>query len=458
MPKIVSTLVVLGAVALGSASGTGSPATVPTGPDPVAFPMGCPDRAGDRVVLGTSSSAAGDGIWVAASGDLERLSGDGALEVTDDRAVAASSVRHVASVPGVGLAFVEDGAGTDTVVMDTAAGVVRIPQREEAVNPALSPRGDLVWSVGTQIRIRRAASGGIRRLPVPVPGSLAFSPVFVPGGDLVVALAHPPTAAVPEDERLDDLWRVTPDGRWRRLTSFTAGADRWTAVRTPVAAPGGGVDFVLVRGRGSATREPRFDLMHLRAGGLTRLRHLDREMYLAGFDGRARLWNMPDIAAGRIDLVRESRDGHLTVIGCGATLMDPIDVADPDRAVGAAGAVPPEAPTPTQPDDTSESTWARAPSPTQPDGTAAATWEVGILVGDFAARSAAETAAASVRATLPGGAAARVVDAVTAPHALRPGVYGVLLPLAAGADPQHALATFREALPELAASSWVVTA
>jgi hypothetical protein len=441
--KILPTLAVLGTVALGSAAGTGSPAMVPAGPDPVAFPTGCPDRAGGRVVLETSSSSAGpaDGIWVAASGDLERLSGDEALAITDDRAVAASSVRHVASVPGVGLAFVEDGTGTSTVVMDTAAGVVRIPQRAEAVNPSLSPRGDLAWSVGTQIRIRRAASGGIRRLPVPVPGSLAFSPVFVPGGDLVVALAHPPTAAVPEDERLDDLWRVTPDGRWRRLTSFSAGPDRWTAIRTPVAAPGGGVDFVQVRGRGSATREPRFELMHLQAGELTRLRRLHREMYLAGFDGRARLWNVPDIAAARIDLLRESRDGHLSVIGCGATLMDPIDVSDPDRAIGAGRTVPP-----------------RAPSPTQPDAAAGATWEVGILVGDFSARSAAEAAAASVRAMLPSGATAQVVDAVTAPHALRPGVYGVLLPLAAGADPQHALATFREALPALAASSWVVAA
>jgi hypothetical protein len=441
MPKILPTLAVLGALALGSASGTGSPAMVPAGPDPVALPTGCPDRAGDRVVLGTSSSSPGDGIWVAASGDLERLGGDETLAVTDDRAVAASSVRHVASVPGVGLAFVEDGDGTDTVVMDTAAGVVRIPQRAEAVNPSLSPRGDLVWSVGTQIRIRRAASGSIRRLPVPVPGSLAFSPVFVPGGDLVVALARPPTAAVPEDERLDDLWRVTSDGRWRRLTSFTAGADRWTAVRTPVATPGRGVDFVLVRGRASATREPRFDLMHLEAGRVTRLRRLDREMYLAGFDGSSRLWNVPDIAAARIDLMRESRDGALTEIGCGATLMDPIDVPDPDRVARGDGSVP-------APRDWSS----------KADAGADAESVFGILVGDFETRSTAEAAAVSIRATVPSGDTARVLGAVAAPHALRPGAYGVLLPLAAGADPQRALVTFRAALPELASSSWVVAA
>lgn len=434
-------LAVLGAVALGTASGAGQLPTVAPVGDPGTILPGCPDRAAGSVVLGASAASSGRGIWVAAGGDLARLGSDGEPAVADARAVVGTSVRHIASVPGVGTAFVEDGAGTDTVVLETEAGSVRIPQGAEAVNPSLSARGDLAWSVGTQIRIRRARSGAIRRLPLPVHDALAFSPVFVPDGDLVVAVAHPPTRAVPEDERLDDLWRVTPRGRWRRLTSFAADDDRWTAVRTPVPAPGGGVDFVLIRGRASATREPRFELMHLEAGRLTRLRLLDREMYLAGFDGHARLWNVPDIPAARVDLVRESHDGGLTTIGCGAILMDPIDVVDPDRAVGAGAPTPP-----------------RAPLPPQTDTPAAATGEIGILVGDFATPQAAQAVAAEVRSAVSGGAQARLVDATTSPHAVRPGAYGVLLPLAPGADPQAALAAFRATLPAYASSSWVVPA
>lgn len=433
-------LAVLGAVALGTASGTGPSPTRPPAGDPGTILPGCAGRAARSVILPASAASSGSGIWVAAGGDLTRLGPDGDLAVAP-HAAAGTAVRHIASVPGVGTAFVEDGAGTDTVVLETEAGSVRIPQRAEAVNPSLSARGDLAWSVGTQVRIRRARSGAIRRLPVPVHDGLAFSPVFVPDGDLVVAVAYPATRAVPEDERLDDLWRVTPPGRWRRLTSFVADDDRWTAVRTPVPAPGGGVDFVVVRGRGSATHGPRFALMHLEAGILTRLRLLDREMYLAGFDGHARLWNVPDIPAARVDLVRESRDGELITIGCGATLMDPIDVVDPDRAVGTGGPAPP-----------------RAPSPPQTDPPAATTGEIGILVGDFATPEAAEAVAAEVRAAVSGGERARLIDATTSPHAVRPGAYGVLLPLAPRADPQAALAAFRATLPAYAASSWVVPA
>jgi hypothetical protein len=360
---------------------------------------------------------------------------------SDARAAAGTVVRHVVSVRGVGTAFVEDGAGTDTVVLATEAGTVRIPQDAEAVNPALSPAGDLAWSVGTAVRVRDADSGRIVGYPVPRPGALAFSPVFE-GHGLVVALSAPPTGAVPEDERLDDLWGISSGGRWTRLTSFTADDDRWTAVRTPIASPGGGVDFVVVRGRGSATAEPSFSLMHLEAGRVRRMAPLDREMYLAGADGRARLWNVPDIGATRVDLVREAPDGTRTTIGCGATLMDPIDAVDPDHAAGVGNAAPERGPLPPE---------------TGTAGAEAAS-EIGILVGDFSTPEAAQAALTAVRAT--GGAAAwaRTVDASTAPHALRPGAYGVFVPVPTDADPDAALAAFRTALPVYASTSWVVSA
>jgi hypothetical protein len=210
-----------------------------------------------------------------------------------------------------------------------------------------------------------------------------------------------------------------------------------------VASPGGGVDFVVVRGQASATVEPSFSLMHLEGGRVRRVAALDREMYLAGADGRARLWNVPDIGAARVDLVREAPDGTRTTIGCGATLMDPIDAVDPDHAAGVGNAAP-----------------ERGPLPPEAGASAAAeaTSEIGILVGDFSTPEAAQTALTAIRAT--GGAAAwaRSVDASTAPHAVRPGAYGVFVPLAADADARAALAAFRAALPAYASTSWVVTA
>ena len=100
--------------------------------------------------------------------------------------------------------------------------------------------------------------------------------------------------------------------------------------------------------------------------------------------------------------------------------MDPIDVVDPDRAAGVGNAAPDRGP---------------LPSDAGPAASAEATSEIGILVGDFSTPEAAQTALTAIRAT--GGAAAwaRSVDASTAPHALRPGAYGVFVPLAADADP-----------------------
>lgn len=443
MSRRVFVVCVLGAVTLGLARGSG-PSVAAPGPATERTQVGCPTDRAQTVAIGSSSAPAGVGLWAAAAGRLVRVDGP-SPSIAGSGAPGDVMVRHVVSVDGVGTAFVEDGPGADTVVLATEAGIVRLPQRGEAVHPALSPAGDLAWSVGSEIRVRDAGSGRIDRLPVPV-GAQAFSPVFVEGGGLDAVLSSLPTGAVPEDERLNDVWHVSTDGAWRRVTSFSADDDRWTAIRTPVAAPEGGVDFVLVRGRGSVTREPRFLLMHLGRQGLERLRTLDHEMYLAGFDGPARLWNVPDIHAGRVDLVRENPDGTSVTIGCGTTLMDPIDVADPDRAFAPDGSpVPP-------PGDTAQA------QPDPANSVAASDAEIGILVGDFASTEEADVAAAAVRAAYGSDAPVRVVASDTAPHAVRPGVYGVLLALSASEDPRSALAAFRAKLPAYASTSWVVTA
>lgn len=444
---IVFGVCVFGAVTLGLASGSGPPVA---GAEPATVrassSLGCP-RVPARTATFESSPAEGTGLWVAASGRLVGVEGSSPGEVGS--AGADAVVRHVVSMPGVGTAFVEDRPGADTVVLATQAGVVRLPQRGEAVNPALSPAGDLAWSLGSEVRVREARSGRIDRLPVPLQGARAFSPVFVGDGELDVVLSSPPTPAVPEDERLNNIWNVSLEGMWRRVTSFQADDDRWTAVRTPVAAPGGGIEFVLVRGRGSATREPRFLLMHLGRGGVERQRTLDREMYLAGFDGPARLWNVPDIRAGRVDLVRESPDGTRLTIGCGTTLMDPIDVADPDRTLAANGSTGSSVP---------RRAGAVQEQPGPATGAVVSGSEIGILIGDFMTTGEADIAAAAVRSAYGSDAPVRVVDSGTAPHTVRPGVYGVLLPLVASEDPRSALAAFRAKLPAYASTSWVVSA
>ncbi len=61
-----------------------------------------------------------------------------------------------------------------------------------------------------------------------------------------------------------------------------------------------------------------------------------------------------------------------------------------------------------------------------------------------------------IRGAFP-GSQVDVVDSITAPLAIRPGVFGALLHLAPEADPTQALTEFRELVPEYRADSWIVT-
>ena len=54
------------------------------------------------------------------------------------------------------------------------------------------------------------------------------------------------------------------------------------------------------------------------------------------------------------------------------------------------------------------------------------------------------------------GSPATVVDATQAPAVLRPGVWAVIVPITSD-DPEADLARFRQALPDLADWSWVVS-
>jgi hypothetical protein len=241
---------------------------------------------------------------------------------------------------------------------------------------------------------------------------------------------------VPEGDRRNDLWRLDlATGIWRRLTSFRAGPDRWSVIRTPFADADGGVEFVRITGRASSTEEPKFELWRYASERASRIRILVGERYLAGIDGDVRWWNVPSAAGERMEIVREGPDGRERSVGCGAVAVDPSWLVDPDRAV-------PEA------------------SPTASSAGAGglgaeSAIELAILIGDFTTAAEAESAAVRVRSAT--DAEVRVIGHPQEPLAIRPGAFAVVFGVARGTDVQLALDDLRVRIPEFAAMSWVVT-
>jgi hypothetical protein len=389
----------------------------------------------------TTGLAAGRGVWSAVAGSLTQQIG---LPVRVEVDRGPGVIRHIATAPGIGTAYVRDRAGGDVLITITADGVERFPQRVEVSNPAWSSRGDLAWSVGTGILVRDAQTGEVRHLDSPKGASSVFSPVFSGAHRLVAVGSAGPTARIPEDERENNLWMRRLGGHmWHRLTSFRSHGDRWIAIRTPVARAGGAVDFIMVRADASRTDEPVFELWRLSpAGSATRTRRLPREMYLAGIDHGSLLWNTPE-PSGTFLITHRASDGASVQIGCGAVLVDPVDAVDPDLRRGRGSLVPPRG------------DWLGLEHGSGADDSPAVP-ELAVIVGDFADRTAAEGVVARIREVYP-GSVVDVVDATSAPLAIRPGVFGALLRLPTDADATQALTVFRQRLPEYASQSWVVT-
>ena len=378
-----------------------------------------------------SGLASGRGLWAVAGGTI--------VSATAGRSVSArvtedETIRHVAAEPGLGTAYVIDRSGGDDVVVVTRRGIRRISENAEATHPAWSPSGDLAWATGSGVAVLGRDSSRVSRIAGPVAGGTVFSPAFLSPARLAVVVAAPPTRGAPEGGMHDDLWVTNLErGGWRRLTSFRASGDRWVTIRTPIVVDGT-LSFVRIIGRGSATREPRFELWRSERGGTQRVRRLPGERYLAGVRRGLFVWNLPDPAHGRILLTMAGR-----TIGCGAVMTDPPDAVDPDRRSALGAHVPPRA------------DWPELEVPT-----ADHTEEVAVIVGDFTTAGEAEAVATAVRTAYP-DSRVDVVDSSVAPLAIRPGVYGALLHLPIDADPTAALAAFRERLPSYAANSWIVT-
>ncbi len=348
-----------------------------------------------------------------------------------------NAIKHVAARRGIGTAFVIDRAGDDDLVAVTSEGVEVVPQTAELSHPTWSARGRLAWSTGSAVVVRDLVTGEMGELSAPRPGATVFSPVFLSDRRIAAVVSEPPDDRVPEGERLGDLWATHVSGRgWHRLTHFGAGADRWVTIRTPIVHAGV-VDFVRVSARASSTEVPRFELWRYEDGAASRVRRLDGERYLAGrLDGQL-VWNRPDPVHGR-HLLQVEGAGAMRTIGCGAVMVDPIDVADPDRRAGGSYV-------PLRGDH-------QAPS----EATEASDDEVAVIVGDFPTAAEAEAVARLIGRAYP-GSVVEVVDSGDAPLAIRPGVFGALLHLPDDADASAAIAEFRATLPAYTSNSWIVT-
>jgi hypothetical protein len=356
----------------------------------------------------------------------------GAGSSTPARAVAGpSALRHVAVGAG-GTAYVRDRAGNDDIVLSTASGVRVLPQSGEAYHPTWSPSGAVAWGLDDRLVVRTAA-GVSRVIPGPRPGGIVFAPAFS-DGSLVAAVSRAPSASVLEDGWSDDLWRYR-GGAWHRLTSFPAGRDRWSAIRTPTLAPDGSVAFVLVHGRGSENGLPRFSLWRASGDTVRRIAPLDGERYLAGFGPEGdRLWNVPD----RTDetwLIQRETPGGLATVGCGAVAVDPMDAPDPDR-VGHA------APAPRLHEE-------RSVDPGDP-------MEAALLIGDFPSEVAADVVAQQVAAAYDGGWPVDVVAGGNGSTIVQPDRWAVLVRLPATTDGTGELEAMRGLLPDYADHMWVV--
>jgi hypothetical protein len=424
--------IITGVLAAGTAAasvGVGARAPITSAP--------CGPAAGAPVIA-DALSASQRGVLVARGGHLAVVGGPdvGPPPPAGDE---SGVVRHVATDPRFGVVYVRDLAGGDDIVIDTPAGETTVHARSEVSHPEWIPDGDIVWGQGGTLRFWSHRTGAVTSSARPVRGGSVFSPVVRDAHAVLAAVTEPPGLVATADEYLSNLWRYDRrDGGWRRVTRFRATSDRWSIIRTPEMGPDG-LEFVRVHGRASATTEPTFERWSLHGGTAVKEEALASERYLAGYQGGARLWNMPAPAPDSADwlLERETANGGMQDLGCGAVAVDPVDVTDPDRAA------PRE---PTEPDAEYP-----IPPPDQPPA-----HEVAVMVGDFAGENGASNAADRIIDAYGSDAQVKVVDSDHSPLAVKPGSWGAIMWIGYEGDPVNAIQHFWNKLPQFADNSWVV--
>lgn len=325
-------------------------------------------------------------------------------------------LKHVAVGRGEGTAYVEDRRGADTLVVFTEDGSQRVPAEGEVTQPAWSGDGRLAWAEDfSAVKVWSPSTRSTRTIAAPSTATGVFAPVFA--GNRLTAVAQEPVGTqteMTEDDTLNNLYTYS-GGSWRRLTTFDVGVNEWSAIRTPVTTDNGDILFVRVHGDYTATKAPRFELWMTSGEQSRKIRELPGEMFLAGIrDGRL-MWNVYSATCGDWELLVEDPRGGLRNLGCGAVLVDPVNITDADLEVEEHAAPEGEAPQ-------------------------AAPVEIGVVVGDFAASAQARKVARSV----PGS---KVVTHEDAPAAVAPGAFAVVKPLSG--SPAETLRSVKGRLPGL---------
>ncbi len=397
------------------------------------------------------------GVWVPGSADawgvgVAALEGDNVVIVDPDektrKAFAPPGgpgglLRHIANAVGLGIAYVDDRRGPDTVVIATPDHVFKVREDEEATHPTWSPSGHVAWSVGDSLHVWSLSDGSVETIPIPGEGVRAFSPVFTAPDEITTVVEELVPGTNAEDDTLDNLWRYEfATQSWARVTSFEADAERWSVIRTPVLAPDGTLRFVRIQGLASATESPSYELWSLGEGAALKIRDLPSEMYLAAVSDAGLMWNTPGDSPGDWRLILEGQDGTSSDVGCGGVAVDPVAQPDPDLLAE---------PGPGHPSGT------RRGLQEPPLADASTQLPLAILVGDFSTPDMAEAVAQQLSERLEDGATVSVIDHRGHPTAIRPGVWAAVVQIPAGADPEAELARFRTLFPELAQMSWIVT-
>lgn len=384
----------------------------------------------------TSAVAEGRGTAAIVGDKIVMLEGLGNRSAYSTASAGIGVIRHVASAPGAGTAYVTDKKGSDTLITVSPQGVSEIPASGEVTHPTLSASGDLVWAEDFRALKMSSADGRSLRTIAPPKGSTAiFSPLFTRPNELIAVVQEPVEGDTGEDDSLNNLFRYDiGSNTWSRLTAFQATGENWSVLRTPVLAQDGAVYFVRLQGMASETRPPSFELWVLGGKAASKVRDLPKEMYLAEMNDRGLLWNIYDGTDWRLFL--ESRTG-LVDLGCGAVMVDPRAQPDPD--------IPREDPTV---DRRSSRQERGAPN----TSASLASGEMAILVGDFSSPQGAEAVASKL-----GVSGLEIVTHRVAPLAIAPGMWGVATRLPVDADLTLALDEFRLRFPEYAERSWVVS-
>lgn len=346
-------------------------------------------------------------------------------------------LRHVASRRRVGTAYVVDRVGRDEIAFLTRNGAQLLRTAGEAVHPAWSPSGDLIWSEDFHsLKLVSADLSSVRTIDAPNGTLGAFSPVFA-DEDRVIAIVQEPLRGIPEeDDGLDNLWSYSiAKERWEQLTHFDATADRWSILRSPVIDEDGTLWFVRITGSAFETERPEFSLWKmpldpdaegqvLAAGRPAQARTLPPETYLAEAQGSGFTYNVFSEACGDWALV-EVRGGKRDQIGCGSVMTDPVGAVDPDLVHE-------------EHDGHEHETIGHDAKPGR----------LAIVIGDFKSPSAAKAAAAQL------AEGARIVGHNDAPMIVRPGAWVVVVPVDSALAEQE-LTRFRNAHPEFAERSWL---